>query len=506
MALLTVRYAQDILGMISCFDRVVIGASWPDIRYGRALAGLLKGQGVRIFDFPRWAEPFREIIRANAERLARDNGLEVEFVRRKDFRMADRIKEVVQARGEHPGLVHVFSVMEGCVSYRPWHDKATGITTLRMRKGQCLHYYFYFIDADVGLCHVRVPTWVPFPLQLYFNGHNWLANRLRSKGIGFEMADNAFVALDDFGEAQNLANDFSAKRLHRKLDWYARQCCPVQECFPRGIHWTIKQVEYATDIVWRDGDALAPVYQTLVRRSVLAVKAEQVAAFLGRRWLSPTNDSEIGSNLSTRIEGMRVRHQMGPSSIKMYDKFGRVLRLETTTHDVKFFKHRRKVDHRDGTSTMKLAPMRKSIYSLGVVAELFEAANRRYLKFLSALDDPTAGLAEVERVGRPVRRANRNHRGLNLFAGDDLDLIVALVRGEHAITGVRNADLRTRLGRPSSQVSRMLRRLRLHGLIKKVGRTYKYYITALGRRVAAAALCLREEIVIPAFAAPDARC
>ena len=215
MALLTERYANKIHGTISCFDRVVIGGSWPDIRYGDALRRLLRSQGVRLFDFPKWAEPFREAIRHNAERLAKDNGLEVEFVRQKGLRMADRVKEIVAERGDHPGLVHVFSAMEGCVSYRPHFDEKTGATSMRMRSGQCIHFYFYFIDADLGLCHMRVPTWAPFPLQFYFNGHNWLANRLRSKGIGFTMADNAFVAIDDFTEAQELADDFSAKRLHR---------------------------------------------------------------------------------------------------------------------------------------------------------------------------------------------------------------------------------------------------------------------------------------------------
>ena len=240
------------------------------------------------------------------------------------------------------------------------------------------------------------------------------------------------------------------------------KCCPVQESFPNAVHWTIKQIEYATDIVWKNADDLAPVCNSLLRRSVLAVKAVNVAAFLGRRWLDPRNNSAIGSDLKTlktletletRIEGTRVKHHMGPSSLKMYDKFGVVLRLETTTNDVKFFKHRRKVDHRDGASSKQLAPMRKSIYSLGVVAELFGAANRRYLEFLSALDDPTAGIRDVERVGRPVREAHRSHRGLNLFLGDDLDLIIALARGEHTISGLRNTDLRRRLGKTSSDLS-----------------------------------------------------
>jgi hypothetical protein len=83
--------------------------------------------------------------------------------------------------------------MESCNAYRPWYDKKTGDTTLKPTSGKCLHYYFYFIDESFGLCYVRVPTWAPFRLQVYFNGHNWLAQRLEKAGIAFKMADNAFA-------------------------------------------------------------------------------------------------------------------------------------------------------------------------------------------------------------------------------------------------------------------------------------------------------------------------
>jgi len=502
MSLLTERYADKIRGTITCFDRVVIGGTLPDVCHAAALGRTLRREGVRLFDFPKWAEPLRNAIRDHAAQIAADHGLEIEFVGMKNFRMADRIREIVAERGAHPGLVHVFSVMEGCLSFRPWHDKATGFTRLRPRRSQCIHYYFYFIDEDLGLCHLRIPTWAPFALQVYFNGHNWLANQLRRKGIGFRLVDNAFMGIDDFDEAQRLTNDFSCERLHRKLDRWARQYCPVLRKFSAGVHWTIRQVEYATDIVWKSREALAPLYDALLRTSIVAVKALDVATFLGRP-LNPLFEGELGSDFHTRIEGTRVKHRMGPSSIKMYDKFGCVLRIETTSNDVRSFRHRRKVEHRDGTTSMKVAPMRKTIHSLGVVAELFGAANRRYLQFLSALDDPTAGIRDMERVARPVRRNDRNHRGLNFFHGDDLDLIIALVRGEHTITGLRNRDIKACLGKTSAQVSRMLNRLRLHGLIKKVGRTYKYYVTKLGLKVVATALRLRHEVLIPAMAAPQ---
>ena len=80
-------------------------------------------------------------------------------------------------RGDRPGLVHIISAMEACDTYKPWHDKHTHRTFLRPDTGKCLHYYFYFIDAELGLIYLRVPTWCPFRLQFYCNGHSWEARR-----------------------------------------------------------------------------------------------------------------------------------------------------------------------------------------------------------------------------------------------------------------------------------------------------------------------------------------
>ncbi len=146
MEALLARHEEQISGVISCFDRVVIMGSLPDICYPEGMAAHLSAHSVRLFDFTKWAEPLRNQIRANAEAVATQEGLEIDFIRRKNFRKEERIKDIVAARGDHPGLVHIFSAMEPCTAFRPWHDKQTHQTILKTRQGQCLHYYFYFID------------------------------------------------------------------------------------------------------------------------------------------------------------------------------------------------------------------------------------------------------------------------------------------------------------------------------------------------------------------------
>jgi hypothetical protein len=456
-------------------------------------------KNIRIFDYPRWAAPLKEEIRRNAEQLARDNGLEIEFIRQRNFRKEDRIREILNRRGEHPGLVHIFSAMESCASFQPWHDKSSGKTYLKPKESKCLHYYFYFIDAQLGLCYLRVPTWAPFRLQFYFNGHNALASQLKRQGITYTLLDNAFVEIGDFAQAQRWADAFSVKELHTRLDRYARLYCPVLRHFPSGCHWSVMQAEYATDIVFKRQTDLQPLYEELARVAVLVVKADNIASFLGRK-VDKRYQGEMGNDFQTRIEGTRIRHHMGRASIKMYDKHGLVLRIETTVNDVSFFKHYRKVEHRKGPSEMKYAPVKKTIYSLPVLSDLLQAANRRYLEFVSTLDDPQVDTKKLDKISRPHRENNRSYRGFNLFHGDDLELFEIISRGEFNISGMTNKRLRRFLkGKSGSQISRMLKRLRNHGIIKKIGRTYKYYLTKLGRMVVMTALKLRRIVVIPSL-------
>ena len=491
------RYDDRIAGVLSCYDRVVITGTLPTVCYAAGMTKFLTASDVRIFDYPRFAEPLRERVRERAASLAAEAGVSIEHIGKKHVRKEAVVAKVLEQRGEHPGLVHVISAMEGCDTYKPWHDKQTGKTYLRPDKGQCLHYYFYFMDAGLGLTYLRIPTWAPFRLQFYCNGHSRLARQLAAEGIGFTAADNAFTRIADWQRAQDLADAFSPDQLHRVLDRYAALCCPVLDVFGQTYHWSLMQVEYATDVVFRSAATLGPLYEQLTREAVLSVKAEQIATFLGRK-ITPQLAQEVGSQFSTRIEGTCIKHHFGKASIKMYDKFGCVLRIETTANDVSFFKHHRKVEHRDGLPTRDLAPVKKSIYSLIDLREIMLGCNRRYLAHLSALDDFSAGVRALERVTRPRALGDKTVKGINFFAAGDSALLHALQDPKVNIAGVRRGDLLPDLDMFSpSRLSRQLRRLLDIGVIKRIKGTYRYYLTKAGRAATAAAERLIGAVIVP---------
>ena len=221
-----------------------------------------------------------------------------------------------------------------------------------------------------------------------------------------------------------------------------------------------------------------------------------MARFWDKRY-SP--EATATSDFKRLVEGTRVRHTLGRQSLKMYDKGGRVLRIEATSNDITFFRHYRKVVSRDGTAEYKMAPLKKSIYSLSDVVELFHAACQRYLDFIGTLEDDTPQRHDLDHISRVVRDENhRTWRGFNLFLKEDQRVLVALLRGEFTLHGVSNQRLQALLAdKTSGQVNRILRRLRKHGLLKKIAHSYRYYLSSLGRRLILAARKLFEYIVIP---------
>jgi hypothetical protein len=371
---------------------------------------------------------------------------------------------------------------------------------LKTASGKCLHYYLYLIDPQLGLCYLRIPTWCPFKLQFYCNGHSLLAATLRKVGIAFTMMDNAFLSIDDLPKANALAEQLDVAMLHHILDQYVEAFCPVVASLNVKPHWSITQAEYSTDILFKRQEYLQKFYLPLVETLIHSVKPENIATFLGQK-LHGNYQGEMGNKFNVRLEGTRVKHSMGPVSIKLYDKAQIVLRIETTVNDVTVFKQYRDVHRRTGESETKWTAMKKSIYSLSPLQDILHAANRRYLGFISQIDTPEAGAQQLEKITSSHLERDHSYKGFNPLSKEDAALFRIIARGEFCIHGLTSHALRRLLpNKTPGQISRLIKRLRVHGLLRKVGATYKYYLTELGQRLLAAALQLRECFFIPRLA------
>lgn len=499
--ILTETHKEKIIGTLYCYDRI-------NIKCTAGMLGFAIGMGIffnmlkrRCFDFHKVFEPVTAEIIANAEKIAKDNDMEIEYIRNvKAFRKDDKIADILLERGEHEGLVKIYSQLENCNTYKPWTDKTTGKTEFKVDTTKRLHYYFYFIDKLLGLCFVKVPTVAPFVATVYFNGHNWLEKKLQKENIAYQKIENAFTYIEDFERAQELSNKMRIEDIHQALDIFMDKYCPLPKEWGLKWNYNISQVEHAFDMVFKNQNELKPIYDNIVKTAMHTVTPENIATFLGKR-LTVKFEGEMGNRYNERVLGTRIKHQMGELSVKIYDKFGKVLRIEVTALNVSKLNTFRDVFKRNGEIEAKCAPVKKNIYSLFVLIPVLKNIIDRYLEFISSFDDPTDGIKKLDSVTNDRKIDNKTVKGINFFNKQDEMILLAIADGKFTINGLRSKDLRLRFPNlPPWKISIILKRLKNLGLIKKVPKSYKYYATALGKNTIAVALLIKNTVIVPFLA------
>jgi hypothetical protein len=391
--------------------------------------------------------------------------------------------------------------MENCrgVKLRHAKDRPELVFTTRPQRA----VYFYFLDPDFGLIHVRIQTFFPYTIQVYVNGHDWLARQMHQKQLGFTQDDNAFTRLDHPEKAQRLADRFARLPWVKILDRWARLANPLlrQKWLNRcNYYWVIDQAEYSTDVLFRRREDLQALFPRLINHTLFQFGADDILRFLGRR-LHPHFDGEVLTMCRKQREpGSRIKHRMKGNWLKMYDKFGRILRIETVINQPREFHVRRRCT-RQGIQKMAWLPMNKGVANFYRYLEVARASNQRYLDALAVVDAPSTTARQLDRLSRPTTAGARRRRGLNLMSREEQQLFLAVMLGGNRLNGFRNRDILAKLygqthdavkrRRQMHHVSRQLHLLRAHGLIKKVPRAHRYHVTEKGEQIMTAAIRIR---------------
>jgi len=399
------------------------------------------------------------------------------------------------------GLVCVLDCVEPCWSYHLDRNAEKKRLELRLGYAKCLHHYFYFLDPQWGFMHARLQTWFPFTIHVCINGREWLARQLDRKGIDYTRRENCFTRIADAPRAQKIMD------AQLKVDWVkmlgrieriVNPARPQLLALPQlEYYWSVESSEWATDIMFRSWRALATLYPSLIRHGIATFSSKDVMRFLGRKVPASANrygkfGGEVVSDLADRAEGLRIKHRVNKNSIKMYDKQGSVLRVETTINNADEFKvYRTREGDPDGQLSWRR--LRRGVADMHRRAQVSQAANERYLAALEPAGQTTPLGELAQQVTQPVTWLGRRVRGLRPLASEDTGLLVAVARGEFTVNGFRNRDLRVILSpheapkeeqkRQASKVTRQLRMLRAHGLIKKLGNTHRYVLTDRGRTI-----------------------
>jgi len=499
------HYASEVKGVLSGWDRLAFRGTLRWLAYLAGLERFLSSCHIQLKNFMPWAEAMTRKVRQGCEQTAQVLGIPTLYLRSSSTDKEETARQIARDRGMETGPICRFSVVEPCWAPCVAGNRASGLLELRMRPRKCVWEYFYFNDPEVGFGHLRLQTWVPFTIKGCLNGRHWLERELLREGIRYVKMGNCFRWIEDWDRAQEL---FDAQL---RTDWPAllsqrmRLYFPVLEGIfphrPLDYYWSAEETEWATDIAFGHSKQLDRLFPMLARHSMLVTDSASVMRFLGQIEAQASLPGHVTGDLRgdrrRRHEGVRVKHNHGGNSVKMYNKAGNVLRVETTINAPRGFKVWREDTH---NSQGGWAPMRKGVADLHRRAQVSQKSNERYLDALSACSSE----ATLQETVAQVCRARKNHdkrgaRALNPWSQKDHRVLAFLAQGEWAVNGLRNRDLAAWLDlkantgeldpaerrRLSARVSRLLGVLRAHGLIRKVPKTHRYLVTPKGKQVSA---------------------
>jgi hypothetical protein len=498
------RCGSQVTGFLSGFDRLRFRATLGMLFQPAIMEQYLSRQNVLLKDFKDYALGLTERIKAAARRAAVAARRPEQYLPSALASKEELARAIAQRDRIKRGLIVLFSTVEPCLSYTVRGNRAAKKLELLLETRKCTHLYHYFMHPDFGLMHVRVQTWFPFSVDLCLNGREWLARQMDRAGLRYEQRDNCFVRVSDPARAQALLDEqlrtewpkVLGELLTRAHPLHAELSAPLG----RDYYWSASQTEFATDVMFRDAASLAAVYPKFLHHGIRTFGSADILRFLGRAYPGRFR-GEVTTTLKRRPEGVRLKHQVNANSLKMYDKQGRVLRVETTIVNPGDFRVFRPSET-DPEQQNKWQVMRRGVADLWRRAEVSRAANARYLTALASTTSATALAEEAQPLCRPRTVDGRRHRALNPWSAEDAALLEAVSAGEFALHGVRNRDLRARLFSPTTEpaetrrqsaaITRRLALLRAHRLIKKVNGTHRWVLTDQGRRVITALLTARQ--------------
>lgn len=486
----------DVIGELHGLDRLRLQGSLCPLYRPEIMDTYLHKAGVLYKDYKAHVEGITGRMRKDLEWAAFQRQRQVLWLPSSRESKEERARQIAAEEGISSGVICVFSCLETARAMEACPNRATRKLEFQLREKRARHFYVYLFHTLLGFLHVRFQLWFPFLVQICLNGREWLSRQMTAAGLGFTRERNTFTQVEDVARAQQLFTE------QLNTDWPAlgnelvAQLNPVaaevRAVLGLKYYWTAPETEYATDLMFRDRRTLEKLYPKLVHHGITSFGCTQVLRFLGQSPHGYKGDAK--STCRRRPEGVCLKHWSKGNSIKMYDK-GSVLRVETTINQPEDFHILRRLTPE---AELKRYPLRRSTADLHERARLSRSATLRYLEAFSGLEDKQTLGALLERICRRVKWKGQWHRALNPCAAPDSRLLAAINDAKYTIAGLTNADLRSALGEPErtaeerrrsvGRITRRIRLLRAHHLIRKVANSHRYHVTPQGRRLITALL------------------
>ena len=495
------RFSDLIKGTVSGFDRIVFKGLILPLMSSTEVMSFCRSKKILNKEYKQWMMEQTSCLIESAEQYSKDTcGKSIEHISSWHIRKEELAHQRQESEGIKKGLIGIWSCLENGSSYRAVYSKKNGYPQLQNYQTRCKHLYFYFDDKDLGFMNIRLQTWFPYHIQVCLNGREWLRRSLEKRGIDFEAKGNKFLHIDDYKEAQCLLDKQLDTRFAELLNNFLPIVFPIMQDIlgPNlSYYWTLWQSEWATDLIFESPKKLNNIMDSLLRHAHIIGTSSRVLRYLDRP-LTKANKPHANSkdDIITRVnefnDGIRIRHWAGKNSVKVYNEQN-VLRVETTVNDPGKFKVFRNKQGQSSAEAKLFLPLRKGVMDIPMRAKISQSVNNRFSDDLATLHDKSPASDTIKEINHRIMKKGKRFRALDP-TGKDLELLQAISDPAYNVSGFTNKMLRLSLGNSSfgkgrndkqlsAKISRHLKLLRTHGLIRKVPKQNRYLITTKGTRL-----------------------
>ena len=510
------QYKGEIIGVLNGFDHILIRGYIKDFHIDKRFYYFMSREGYLLKDYKRYVLKKSEELKKQIDKIEQEGKCHREFISSPEKDKGEIAKKILLNNPEKEGLLCILSAVEPCYAMTVRKNSLSGKLEKSWEYRKCTHHYFYYNDSEFGLMYIKIQSWLPYTIKISINGKEYLKKQLDKKGIKYSSYRNSITKVEDIKKAQQIANRLIEKKWYQVFDIFAGKVNPliknIENILGRKAYsWCVDNCEYASDILFKDRETLEEIYPKLVEYASLCQVGENIFTFFGRKLNSNYKGEAVSDRKNYWQQGFRVKFMMDKNSLKMYDKHS-VLRIETTINNSRAFKV---------YARGKWLPMGKSISNLYRIAEVSAKCNERYLDSLAQLKSSSGLDKEIESLCNPkvtkLSEKNSNARqygSFNLLRDFTCKLFNVIMNGAYYIKGftrkeiaedlikqkafnsIETSDIKKLLGR----VTRLLCKLRAHGLITRFPKTFKYRITQKGKEIISRILLFKKMDLWQSFA------
>ena len=498
------RTAADVLAshvtlQVESIDRMYLNLYVPQLQRELGVVGFFKHHRGKPFASGALMQPITEAFVAAMHRFADEAGIDwVSFkpVQRKD----DVALEYLAQFDRDEGVLFIGVAQE---KTRVWGTRQrrnpdTGAVFPWIAKENRVpnHFYVYGVDHDFGPFVIKFCSYFPYNGRVIINGHEYAKRQAAQRGIAFEELDNGFAAGDQ-RRLQRVCDTFTDRRIEAfARKWLRRLPNPftaADRAAGFDYRLSILQIELSLTQVLDSPRAGRAFFDDVIRHNLDLGRPDRVGLIFDRQ-VRRRGKHPTPGRFRTRVitEGVTpsLHIDYKHSKIKQYHKLGVALRTETTINNTYDF------------------DIGRGLHNLDALRQVGFAANRRLLDVQRTSHDPFIGTTRLAQVAAPIIiDGDRKTSGLRF--GDPVvhALLTCLLHFRHQLDGFTNADLRALLAEAlrvnelsPGQMSYHLRRLRLHGFIKRRPGRNQYRLTDTGLQTAVAYTLAHDRVLRPGAA------